>query len=226
MRRLLASSLVLAIYLGPGQMAQADPIPLLSNEGYIDASVGGINLPIYLPLNMNYSSGGGSIEFVGGSITPGSYGTPSNAYADQQYPVDGQFYLNLGAPAAGSTDSFDGPVLGITGQVTGSLTGPGAGGSPWRWSGGYSGTATSASVESFYSQDASQLPAPLLDILNHPDHFHISVFVGGGQANDLEVTLTFDPPSPSEVPEPTALATLIVGSVAMIVRRRMNRVLR
>jgi hypothetical protein len=75
----------------------------------------------------------------------------------------------------------------------------------------------------FGSQDVSQLPAPLLDVLNHPDHFHVSVVVTGGDRSELDVALTFDAPSPTELPEPTALMTLAVGSAAMILRRRMTR---
>jgi len=223
MRRLLTANLALVILLLPGQSAHADPIQLLSNEGGVETSVGGLGLPIYMPLNFNYSSQGGSIEFIGGALTP----TPSNgwtAYADQPYPINAQFFFNLDAPAPGSTDSFEGPVLEITGKVTGLITGPGYAGEAWRWSGNYSGTATSASLDPFNSHDVSQLPAPLLDILNHPDHFHISVVVDGGYQNDLDVTLTFDAPSPNELPEPTALVTLVVGSAAMILRRRMRRV--
>jgi hypothetical protein len=223
MRRLFTANLAVVILLLTGQSAQADPIQLLSYEGGVATSVGGLGLPVYMPLHLNYSSQGGSIEFIGGALTP----TPSNgwtAYADQPYPVDAQFFLNLGAPAPGSTDAFAGPVLEISGQVTGLLTGPGYAGQAWRWSGSYDGTATSASLDRFNSQDVSQLPAPLLDILNHPEHFHFSVYVGGGDQNTLNVTLTFDAPSPIELPEPTALVTLVAGSAAMIVRRRMRRV--
>ena len=102
--------------------------------------------------------------------------------------------------------------------MTGLLVGPGNGN--WRWSGSYSGTATSVTLAPGYSQDMSQLPAPLLDILNHPDHFHISVVVGGGNWNFLDVTLTFDPPT--ELPEPTPFVTFALGSVALLCRRRMR----
>ncbi len=221
MRQLLSANLALLIFFLIGRNAQADPIPLLSYEGGIETSVGGLSNPIFMPVTLNYSSQGGSIEFNGGAITPGSTG--SNAYADQQYPINAQFFFNLGALVSGSTDTFAGPVLDISGQVTGLLTGPGSGGSAWRFSGGYSGTATSASLDPFNSQNAAQLPSPLLDILNHPDHFHISVFVDGGDFNYLNVTLTFDAPAANEVPEPTALVTLVVGSAAILLRRRLSR---
>jgi hypothetical protein len=142
-----------------------------------------------------------------------------NANAPQQYPVNAQFYINLGMPKSGSTDEFQGPVLDISGQATGSLTGPGVGGSAWRWSGGYSGTAASATLDPGFSQNASQLPAPLLDTLQHPDHFSVSVVATGGDMNYLDVTLTLATPSPTELPEPTALVTLVAGSAALMLRR-------
>jgi hypothetical protein len=229
MRRLLSINLALVILSLHGQATQADPIQLLSIDGGVttDTSVGSANrvgsvsLPEFLPLTLNYSSQGGTIEFVGGAINPDP-AAGWNAYAQQQYPVQAQFNFNLGALAPGSMDTIQGPQLMISGEATGSLTGPGQFGS-WRWSGSYSGTAISARLWPLGSQDVSQLPAPLLDVLNHPDHFHVSVVVTGGDRSDLDVALTFDAPSPIELPEPTALVTLAVGSAAMILRRRMSR---
>jgi hypothetical protein len=126
-------------------------------------------------------------------------------------------------PSDGSDHSFSGPVLAISGNLTGTLTGPGDAGEAWLWSGGYSGTATSTALDPFNSQNISQLPAPLLDILNHPDHLHFSAYVTGGQYNDLTATLTFDPPSPVPTPEPAALITLAVGAAVVICHRRKTR---
>jgi hypothetical protein len=229
MRRLFTMSFAVLIFALQGQRAQADPIQLLSVEGGITTDttvgtatgVGSAFMPEYLPLTLNYSSQGGSIEFSGGAINPDPAAGWS-AYTQQQFPVTAQFYINLGALAPGSTNTIQGPELDISGVATGSLTGPGEFGS-WRWSGEYSGTATSASLWPLGSQDISQLPAPLLDILNNPDHFHLNVTVTGGDVSDLEVTLTFDPPTPTELPEPTALVTLVVGSAAMFLRHRAAR---
>ena len=69
-------------------------------------------------------------------------------------------------------------------------------------------------------QDVSQLPAPLLDILNHPDHLHLSMIVEGGNENILDVTMTFDPPAAFETPEPTALVTILLGAAAVRLRQR------
>jgi len=222
MCRFLIVTLALVVLVLPDRYTRADPIRLLSFEGGVQSSVGGVTPQVDMPLSLNYSSQGGSVEFIGGALTPDT-SSGGGAYADQQHAINAPFTFNLGAQAPGSTDTVQGPFLSISGTVTGTLTGPGAGGVAWRWSGGYTGTATSASLDPFHAQDASELPAPLLDILNHPDHFHINVFVGGGDRNELDVTLTFDPPAPNEVAEPTALWTLVVGSAGLIVRRRMRR---
>jgi hypothetical protein len=230
MRRLIAMNLALVIFALLGRGAQAEPIQLLSIEGGITTNttvgtasgVGSVFMPEYLPLTLNYSSSqGGSITFTGGAINP----DPSagwSAYTQQQFPVTAQFGFNLGLLAPGSTDTIQGPQLMISGVATGTLTGPGEFGS-WRWSGGYSGTATSVGLWPFGSQDVSQLPPPLLDIFNHPDHFQLSVVVTGGDVSDLSVTLTFDPPAPIEAPEPTALFTLVAGSIIVMLGRRRCR---
>jgi len=85
-------------------------------------------------------------------------------------------------------------------------------------SGGFSGTATSVDLLPGGSQDLSQLPAPLLDVLSHPDHLHVSGTVTDGNRNDLAVSVTFDPPSPSPVPEPTTLATFatLFGGILLV----------
>jgi len=218
MRRLLAANIALVIFFMSGQSVEAAPIPLALQEFVVGGNVGQVSLG-YDSTNLAYSSGGGSFGFAGWSlgVTSSANQTPT---VPPQYPVNTEFGLMVGTPAPGYTNNLEGPVLDISGQVTGLLTGPGNG--SWRWSGSYSGTATSVTLLPGYSQDISQLPAPLLDILNHPDHFHVSAVVGGGNYNFLNVTLTFDPPSPTELPEPTAFVTLVVGSVAVILRRRIG----
>lgn len=226
MRRLLTMILTLMILGLNGGAAQADPIQLLSIEGGISTgttvgtatNVGSVWLPEYLPLTLNDSSQGGTVDFSGGAITPDP-GAGWVAGTEQNYTVNAPFYINLAALAPGSTDTYQGPQIEISGEVTGTLNGPGSGGSDWRWSGGYSGTATSVTLWPMGSQDLSQLPAPLLDIFNHPDHFHVNVTVTGGDMSDLDVTFTFDPPSPMELPEPTALMTLLAGSAALMMGR-------
>jgi hypothetical protein len=223
MARRLTVLLSLVIFGLQPRGGHADPIRLLSIESSVttditvgDAKgVGSLWFPQYLPLTFDYSSQGGHDEFMGGAINP--VGTVADT--EQAHTVHAQFYFNLAALVPGSTDKYQGPELDISGQATGTLTGPGVAGSDWRWSGGYSGTATAASLWPLGSQDVSQLPAPLLDILHHPDHFHLSVFVTGGSMNDLDVTLALDPPSPAELPEPTALITLVAGSAALLLRR-------
>jgi hypothetical protein len=227
MRRLVVASLALMVFTLSSRSVQAAAIQLLNYEGGVQFSQsvpgGGIEIPQYLPMTLNYGPQGGSLTFDAGAINPGAGGL--SAYANQTFPVSGQFFLNLGVPANSSNNSFAGPDLWISGQFTGTLTGPGSGGSAWRWSGGYSGTATSAILDPFSSQDPSQLPSPLLDILNHPDHLHFSVYVTGGDMNYLTATLTFDPPSPipTPAPEPTSLITLVAGVAVVIYRRRKTR---
>ncbi len=178
MRRLTILGFALAmLHLRDGGV-QANPIQLLSIEGGAGTNVtvgttnvGSISLPEYMPITLNYSSQGGIVNEQVGSIT---YQPPAGWVpgVEQSNPVTAQFYVNLAALAPGSTDTYQGPQLDISGVATGTLVGPGAGGEYRRWSGGYSGTATAASLWPMGSQDVSQLPAPLLDILNHPDHFH------------------------------------------------------
>jgi hypothetical protein len=110
-----------------------------------------------------------------------------------------------------------GTVLNVGIPVTGEFLGP-SDPTP-RWSGSYSGTASSVTVFS-NPQDVAQLPTPLLDILNHPDHLHLSMVVDGGYQDIMDVTLTFDPPAAIETPEPTALATLLIGATAVLRRNR------
>lgn len=230
MRRLLTLNVAVVIFALHARGADADPIQLLSIESSAitdttvgsATGVGSLLMPEFMPLTLDYSSQGGQIEFSGGAINPDP-GAGWTAYTEQTYPVNAQFYFNLAALVPGSTDQYQGPQLMISGEATGTLNGPGSGGSAWRWSGGYSGTATSASLWPMGSQDVSQLPAPLLDVLQHPDHFHFSVVVTGGDTSNLEVTLTFDPPSPTELPEPTALVTLVAGSAALLFRRWRSR---
>jgi hypothetical protein len=160
-----------------GRAAEADPIRLYFHEGFAgDGGVGSIGLEGLLDLN--YSARGGSLEWIGGSLGNTSSDV-SYPWPPPTYPIDGFFSVIVGLAAPGTTDQFAGPALDVMAPVTGTIIGPR--GLPGRWSGGYSGTATSVSPGfSATPQDLSQLPAPLRDILNHPDHLHINVVVDGG----------------------------------------------
>ncbi|WP_422930206.1 PEP-CTERM sorting domain-containing protein [Singulisphaera sp. PoT] len=220
----LLTTLVSLLLIAGGQIAESSAISLLNYEGGLALSQSapensGFFIPMYLPMTLDYGPQGGSITFNAGAFTPPFTGL--DAYSDQTFPISGQFFFNLGVPANGSNDSFAGPVLDISGSLSGSVDGPGSGGTTWRWSGKYGGTATSAMIDVFSPQDASLLPAPLQDILNHPDHFHFAAVVTGGWQNELQVTLTFDAPTP--VPEPTTLITLAAGVAGLIYRRRNRR---
>jgi hypothetical protein len=232
MRRRLLGYLAPVIFMLPGRITEASSIPLLNYEGgVLSQSVPqnlGFSIPQFLPMTLDYGPQGGTISFNAGTAGVSYPGLTSDS--NQTVPINGQFGFNLGVPANGSSntfagpvDSFAGPVVEISGPLSGTLTGPGSGGTSWRWSGGFSGTATSAMLSPFNSQDTSALPAPLLDILNHPDHLHFSTFVTGGWANEYAATLTFDAPAPIPVPEPIALITLAVGVAAAIHSRRKGR---
>ncbi len=223
MHRLVIATLAALMSVLPSWLTVAAPIQLLNYEGGVQFSQGapensGFYIPQYLPLTLNYGSQGGNLTFNAGAFTPPFNGL--TAYSDQTFPINGQFYLNLGVPSNGSNNSFAGPVLDISGSLSGTLTGPGASGEAWLWSGAYSGTATAATLDPLHSQDISQLPTPLLDILENPDHLHLSLYVTGGPANDLTATLTFDPPSVVPVPEPLPLITVGLGAAVLICRRR------
>jgi hypothetical protein len=210
---------VLLVVLMSDRPAHADPILLTFEEGSaVSGSTGSIM--INGTKNLAYSSQGGSIQFIGGSLGTTSSGG-NDPWPPTTYPVDGAFSFLVGVLAPGSTDQYEGPWLVVNGTVNGSITGPS--GLPARWSGGYSGTATSVSVQDASSPQAlAQMSPPLLDILNHPDHFHINVLVDGGNANLLDTTLTFDPPAATEAPEPTALATLLVAAAGLALRARFG----
>lgn len=218
MRWFCSAAIALAFLLISDRCAKADPISLYFWDGGVDGDVGRFTFPGQT-LNLSYSSHGGSIDFIASSlgVTSSDVQYPNPA---PQYAINGPFGFLVAVKAPGENDAIQGPVLSVEGQVTGSITGPGGGST--RWSGTYSGRATSASLLQ-PSMDSSQLPAPLLDILTHPDHLHLSAVVDGGNRNYLDVTLTLDPPSPSEVPEPTALVTLTAAAAGLSLRRWWRR---
>ena len=216
MKRVFALSVGLGVLFSTTQPVQADPIQLSLWDGNLPnyPNPYGAFYPSSITLS-NYSSRGGSIEWDSGTLgeVPPNF---VNTYPVPTYPINTETGFLIGVVAPGSTNNTVGTILNVTIPVTGEFEGPA--GIPARWSGWYSGTASSVTVFS-NPQDISQLPTPLLDILNHPDHSHISMIVDGGNENLLDTTLTFDPPAASEAPEPTALATLLVGATAFLLRR-------
>ena len=224
MHRTLTLSFALVILGLQARGAHADPIQLQAMLAQVQTDttvgsqtdVGGINF-YSMPFTLNDSSKGGSFEFSAGRLTTDP-GPAWYAGMTQSFPVNARFSFELGVPVPGTTDQLQEPYLYISGNATGTLTSyPMT--SRWLWGGGYAGAATAATLLP-NSRDASQLPAPLLDILNHPDHFHFNVIVTDGEMDDLQATFTFDPPSPAPVPEPSALVTLLAGSAILLLRRR------
>ncbi|QEH36027.1 hypothetical protein OJF2_45850 [Aquisphaera giovannonii] len=181
--------------------------------------LGSVSLPPWLPTTLVESpQGGGSIDLP---ITSSLF-SPGKAYPDQTYPIVGQFRLTLRLLTPGTTDQFGGPEVVLAGIMSGSLDGPKGGDLAGGWSGGYGGTATFVTFNAVpgLSQDTSQLPAVLQDALKHPDHVHVSVLVTGGFPNYLQASVTFDPTSANEVPEPSVLLTLVAGLGLLIPRPR------
>ncbi len=216
MKRIFALSVGLVFLFTTARPVQADPIQLTLWDGDLPGpGAYGFPYPGNLTLS-NYSSSGGSIKFQLSSNSPG-WQNVVYPYPPPTFPVNTETGFLIGLSALGSTNNTVGTVLDVGIPVTGEFIGPSDPGP--RWSGSYSGTASSVTVFS-NPQDVSQLPTPLLDILNHPDHLHLSMVVDGGEENIVDVTMTFDPPAAFETPEPTALATLLVGAAAVLLRHR------
>jgi hypothetical protein len=79
----------------------------------------------------------------------------------------------------------------------------------------YNGTGSSATS----SITNANAPPLLLDLLAHPDQIHLSAYMTGGYRNYLLTTMTIDPqPEPVAVPEPSVLATLVVGLGGLVWR--------
>jgi len=216
MRLFRAFSVGLAIFFMSGKSIQADPIQLFFQE-IVGPDLNIFNRTVTLP----DPSHGGSVELgqmpLGATSSFGQYPYPPPVQS-----VNGLFGFQVGEAAPpGSSDQWKGAAISVTGNISGTITGPS--GLPPRDSGTLSGTATSAQV--LYGQNLADVPAPLLDILNHPDHFHLSAVVTGGNENLLDFTATFDPPSPlpSAIPEPTALATLVIALSGLALRHRLRR---
>ncbi|WP_165226940.1 hypothetical protein [Aquisphaera insulae] len=224
MRSLLAPALALATLglLVPKAEADKISVSVLPNVNTTtsngeQSSIGSIWGTKAYDSTLNVSADGSAslnIPIVG---YMGSNG--SGATDDIKYPISASFSALIGTLTPGSSDEYRGPGILIQGSATGTIEGPGYGGTYWRWSGGYSGTATSVSLDWAGSQDVSLLPAVLQDALKHPDHVHYSVYVSGGSANYLTLNVNFDAPSSSEVPEPGALVTVVAG-LGMLIGKR------
>jgi hypothetical protein len=209
MSLLRALPVCLAVAAAAQTAVRADPITL-----YFHEIVMGNNNLVDRTITTPDLSNGGSFDLGAYSLGVTSSDN-SYPYPPPVQTIDGAFGFLVGVATGPGSQQWAGPVLDVTGNLSGTITGPGGG---WVYSGSLSGTATAVSL---FTGNAADLPAPLLDILNHPDHLQVSAVVTDGNQNLVDFTLTFDPPSPlpTAIPEPTALAVMLAGLVALYLGR-------
>lgn len=156
---------------------------------------------------------GGSNEVGSPALAPILDGTL--AYTNKSVSLDGSVYVDVYAidPQDPTQDRGVGVTVPITGSVGGNLM-------VSNLQGGYSGTGVSAGTLDPMRTD---LPAPLLDLLQHPERVSLSAFVTDGHISDLQTTLAIGPMvGPVAAPEPSVLAILFLGAWGVI-RRRSHR---
>ncbi len=213
MRQLLMASIGISILVASGASLRADPIQLAFHEIVIDPNLSLPDTTITLP-NWNGGQSGilGEIEL--GHTSDGI----QYPYPPSQQTINGTFGFLAGQAAApGSNQQFSGSVIEVSGNITGTLIGPS--GLPPRDSGQLSGTATSVTM--FDGDSPANLPPALLDLVNHPDHLHLSAVVTDGNENILQFTLSLDTPAEVPAPEPSALATLATAGAGLVLVRSM-----
>ena len=226
MHRVFFVNLILIVLIPCSRGVQASPLQLLSYESGIDFTQKSpldhaLFFSMLTPLDFDYGLKGGSTSFNVGDITAG----PSDGLAIPDISLTGGFHFNFRVSSKDPSAPFADPEISISGPLSGTLY-SGVGQTFVRYGGTFSGTATSASFGfPGTSQDISELPLALLDVLNHPDHLHFKFFVTGGGQNELMATLTFDAPSPvpTPVPEPTTLLIFTVGAAALLHYRHSSK---
>ncbi len=153
----------------------------------------------------------------------GSYALPQ---ASAQSAFSRYDYTSGGAPLDGNvvvTFHATDPANPATDLGTVAVTVPyhgGVGGDGWTadLQGGYFGTGKNSAVN--LSPPGTVLPAPLLDLLSHPDRVGLQAVVDGGYESTLDATMYIGGMvAPAPIPEPTVLATLALGMGGLLLHR-------
>ncbi len=145
---------------------------------------------------------GGSSELGSPALAPiSTYG--SLEWSTRSIPLDGNAAVIISAKDPADPTKYLGSV-DVAVPIVGSISGNGV---TSNLGGGYSGTGVLAADGSL----PGVTPAPLLDLVSHPDRVHLSAYVTGGHMSYLLTTLSIDPPVQVFVPEPSVLATLLLG---------------
>jgi hypothetical protein len=156
-------------------------------------------------------SRGGSYEVGSPALAPVYGGTL--AYTTKSVPLDGDAYVNI--DSSDPQDPTHGGWVEVRIPISGSIRGDGA---TSDLQGGYAGIGSSALTN---DSTRASLPAPMLDLLANPERVSISAFVTGGHMSYLQTTLSIGATAdPAPVPEPSALATLLLGVWVFVWRRR------
>jgi hypothetical protein len=219
MRWSCIGSALFFILASAGTQASAEPIQYVAT---FFIGLDGVNT--MKPVDIPDPILGGSVVLGGANLSHGSSAT-SVPGAPPEQSIDQTFSFQLGIKApAGASGPLVNPFLDVTGQITGSISGP----DPMmgRYSGGFSGTAASITVP--FLPPGSTLSPALEALLEDPGRIHLSGLVTGGPANVLETKLTIDalaPGDPTPVPEPATLTTFaaVLGALTVVRRRRPRR---
>ena len=214
MRRLPFHALGLAALLTVASTGWADPI-------VADIDSGNFSYGVIPDLNA-----GGSITFGGQSMIY-AMPTSSNTFVSNPINQDFSFEINYypgGLPANYSTYNRGNPDQGlvVTAHLTGSVDYDPNASYVDRSGGGFTATITSVTPSPYLGEFGSPttIPQPLLDLIQHPERIHLSSPWQLGRPGTVPaVYLTIDPASIAAVPEPTALATLILGLSGLALRR-------
>ncbi len=152
----------------------------------------------------------------------GSYALPQasaqSAYSSYDFtskgaPLDGQLVITIQATDPANPSANLGTVA-VTVPYQGGVGGDGL---TADLQGGYQGTGRSAVN---LSPPGTSLPAPLLDLLSHPDRVDVYASVTGGYESTLDATLYIGGMvAPAPIPEPSVLATLVLGITGLVLHR-------
>ena len=180
--------------------------PIQYTASYAGSPLGGMLQPsIFVDLAQ-----GGSYQVASPTLNGSTYS--SLMWTRNSLPLDGPAIIVFHATDTSDPTKDLGQVA-VTVPYSGTIFGDGL---TADLQGGYNGTGAASSA---YTGTNSNTPPPLLDLLTHPDRVHLDAHMTGGYFNELLTTMTLDPmPAPAAVPEPSALATLLIGLGGLVWR--------